>query len=85
MDSKGVKAAANALEKAFGKKPLYTREGGSIPIVAVFQKELKAPVVLMGFGLQTEGAHGPNEHFDLTNYQKGIITSVYFLDEISKM
>ena len=85
IDSKGVQAASNALKKAFGKNPLYTREGGSIPIVANFQKELKAPVVLMGFGLQSEGAHGPNEHFDLKNYQKGIITSVYFLDEISKM
>ena len=85
IDSKGVRAASNALEKAFGKKPLFTREGGSIPIVATFQKELNAPAVLIGFGLQTEGAHGPNEHFDLSNYQNGIITSVYFLDEISKM
>jgi len=85
ISNKGVIAAVNALQKAFGKKALYTRDGGSIPIVATLQKELNAPAVLMGFGLETENLHAPNEHFDLTNYQKGIITSVYFLEEISKM
>jgi len=85
LDSKGVMAASNAYAKSFGKKPLYTREGGSIPIVATFQKELKAPAVLMGFGMPNENAHAPNERFSLIHYQKGIITSVYFMDEISKM
>lgn len=85
IDSKGVQAAFNALEKAFGKKPVYTREGGSIPIVVTFQEELQAPAVLMGFGLPDENSHAPNERFSLINYQKGIITSAYFLDEISKL
>ena len=85
IDSKGVKAAFNALEKAFGKKPVYTREGGSIPIVVTFQDVLKAPAVLMGFGLPDENSHAPNERFNLVNYHKGIISSAYFLDEISKL
>jgi acetylornithine deacetylase/succinyl-diaminopimelate desuccinylase-like protein len=85
MDSKGVKAAAIALEKAFGKKPVYTREGGSIPIVVTFQEELKAPTVLLGFGLPDEDSHAPNEHLNLKNYHNGIITSSYFLEELSKM
>ncbi len=73
------------MEKAFGKKPVYTREGGSIPIVVTFQDVLKAPAVLMGFGLPDENSHAPNERFNLVNYHKGIISSAYFLDEISKL
>ena len=84
IDSKGVIAAHKALERAFGKKPVYTREGGSIPIVVNFQEVLKAPVVLMGFGLPDENSHAPNERFSLINYHKGIITAAYFLEEMSK-
>jgi acetylornithine deacetylase/succinyl-diaminopimelate desuccinylase-like protein len=85
IDSKGVKSAVNALEKAFGKKPVYTREGGSIPIVVTFQEELKAPTVLMGFGLPDENSHAPNEHLNLMHFHKGIITSAYFFDELAKL
>jgi acetylornithine deacetylase/succinyl-diaminopimelate desuccinylase-like protein len=80
-DHPAVQAGFSAVEKGFGKAPLATREGGSIPIVAMFQQELEAPVVLLGFGLHDEGAHGPDEHFDLGNYRAGIRTAAHFLQE----
>ncbi|MEO8399922.1 MAG: peptidase M20, partial [Ignavibacteriaceae bacterium] len=73
--------AAKALEKAFGKKTVFIREGGSIPIVAIFSKRLKAPTVLMGMGLNSENLHSPNEHFNLNHFQLGIISSAYFMKE----
>ncbi len=84
-DSKGVKAATIALEKAFGRKPVFMREGGSIPIVALFQSELNAPSVLMGFGLPGDNIHSPNENFALENFFGGIKSSALFFDEISKL
>jgi len=84
LNSNAVKAAANATSKAFGKKTVFTREGGSIPVVVDFMKKLKAPAVLMGLGLDTDNIHSPNEHFRLDNFEKGIISSAYFLDEFSK-
>lgn len=64
-------AAAGALEEAFGRPPVFIREGGSIPIVQAFQQTFGAPVVLMGFGLPGENAHAPNEWMSLENYSKG--------------
>lgn len=84
IDSKGVKAALRAIEGAFGKKPFLTREGGSIPIVLLFQNILNAPVVLMGMGLNTENLHSPDEHFTLKNFYRGIIASALFYDEFVK-
>jgi acetylornithine deacetylase/succinyl-diaminopimelate desuccinylase-like protein len=84
VDSKGVKAALRALEQAFGKQPFLTREGGSIPIVLLFDKILNAPVVLMGVGLNTENAHSPDEHFNLRNFYRGIIASALFYEEFAK-
>jgi len=84
LEDKATLAASRAMEKAFGKKIVYMREGGSIPIVTVFAKKLKAPVVLMGLGLNSENLHSPNEHFDLNHYQLGILSSAYFLDEYSR-
>jgi acetylornithine deacetylase/succinyl-diaminopimelate desuccinylase-like protein len=84
VDSKGVKAAFRALERAFGNKPFLTREGGSIPIVLLFEQILNAPVVLMGVGLNTENAHSPDEHFHLRNFYRGIIASAAFYEEFSK-
>lgn len=81
LDDPATIAAAKAMQKAFGKKTVFMREGGSIPIVPVFTKKLKAPVVLMGLGLNTENLHSPNEHFDLNHFQLGIISSAYFLKE----
>ena len=83
LDSKASIAAANAMEKTFGKKTVFIREGGSIPIVTVFAKKLKAPVVLMGLGLNSENLHSPNEHFDLNHFHLGIISSANFIEEFS--
>ncbi len=83
LDNKASIAAAEAMAKAFGKKTVFIREGGSIPIVTVFAKKLKAPVVLMGLGLNTENLHSPNEHFDLNHFHLGIISSANFIEEFS--
>jgi len=84
LEDKAIEAASKAVSKAFGKETVYTREGGSIPIVVEFSKQLKAPVVLMGLGLETDNIHSPNEHFPLKNFELGILSSIYFLDEYSK-
>jgi acetylornithine deacetylase/succinyl-diaminopimelate desuccinylase-like protein len=78
IDSIGYKAASLAYEKAFGKKPIPVRSGGSIPIVAMFEKELGLKTILMGFGLNSDAIHSPNEHYGLFNYYKGIETIPYF-------
>ena len=84
LEDKPTIAASKAMEKAFGKKIVFMREGGSVPIVPVFAKQLNAPVVLMGLGLNTENLHSPNEHFNLTHFQLGIKSSAYFFDEFAK-
>ena len=71
-------AAHKAYEKTFGKAPIPQREGGSIPIVALFEQELGVKTVLMGFGLNSDAIHSPNEHYGLFNYYKGIETIPYF-------
>lgn len=78
IDSIGYAAASKAYEASFGKKPIPVRSGGSIPIVAMFEKELGLKTVLMGFGLDSDAIHSPNEHFGLFNYYKGIETIPYF-------
>ena len=83
LDNPATVAAAKAMEKAFRKKIVYMREGGSVPIVTVFSKKLKVPVVLMGLGLNSENLHSPNEHFNLKHFQLGIISSAYFMHEYS--
>ena len=84
LDDKATLSAARALAKVFGKKTIFMREGGSIPIVVSFAKKLKAAPVLMGMGLNTENLHSPNEHFNLNHFHLGILSSAYFLDEYSK-
>lgn len=78
IDSIGYQAASLAYEKTFNKKPIPVRSGGSIPIVAMFEKELGLKTVLMGFGLDSDAIHSPNEHYGLFNYFKGIETIPYF-------
>lgn len=78
IDSVGYKAASMAYEKTFGKKPIPVRSGGSIPIVAMFEQELGLKTILMGFGLDSDAIHSPNEHFGLFNYYRGIETIPYF-------
>lgn len=85
IKTKEIKAAANALKKVFKKEPYFTREGGSIPIVAAFEKILGNKSVLMGFGLDSDAIHSPNEHFKLENFYNGIKASAYFYDELAKM
>lgn len=85
IDSKWVKAAFEAMKQAFGKEPVFIREGGSIPIVVTFQEILKAPAVLLGFGLPDENAHSPDENMNLDNFYKGIKTSSIFYNELANL
>lgn len=84
LNDKATIAASKAIARAFGKKTVFMREGGSIPIVITFAKKLKASPVLMGLGLNTENLHSPNEHFNLNHFHLGILSSAYFFDEFSK-
>src|SRR5688572_6219461 len=77
-----VQAASRAIEKGFGMKPVFNREGGSIPVVFTFQQELGLPSVLFGVGLPDENAHAPNEKIDLGNFHNGVIASAILYDEI---
>ena len=77
-ESIGYKSASLAMQETYGKKPLPTRGGGSIPIVALFKKELGLDSILFGFGLDSDGLHSPNEHYGLFNYYKGIETIPLF-------
>jgi acetylornithine deacetylase/succinyl-diaminopimelate desuccinylase-like protein len=78
IDSIGYQAAALAYGENFGVKPIPVRSGGSIPIVALFEKELKSKTIMMGFGLDSDAIHSPNEHFGIFNYLKGIETIPLF-------
>jgi len=78
IDSAGYQAASKAMETTFGKRPIPLRSGGSIPIVSLFEKELGLKTVLMGFGLDSDAIHSPNEHYGLFNFYKGIETIPYF-------
>jgi acetylornithine deacetylase/succinyl-diaminopimelate desuccinylase-like protein len=78
IDSKAYQAAAKAIETSFGKMPVPVRGGGSIPICSLFEKELGVKIVFMGFGLDSDNLHSPNEKYDLFNFYKGIETIPYF-------
>jgi acetylornithine deacetylase/succinyl-diaminopimelate desuccinylase-like protein len=78
IDSKAYHAAAKAIEATFHKAPIPVRGGGSIPICALFEKELGIKIVFMGFGLDSDNLHSPNEKFNLENFYKGIETIPYF-------
>ncbi|HLF46132.1 MAG TPA: M20/M25/M40 family metallo-hydrolase, partial [Chitinophagaceae bacterium] len=84
VDSKAYKAAAAAIKDTFGKDPIPVRGGGSIPISALFEKELGIKIVFMGFGLDSDNLHSPNEKFNLANYYKGIETIPHFHKHFSK-
>jgi acetylornithine deacetylase/succinyl-diaminopimelate desuccinylase-like protein len=83
-DHPAIQTAGGALEKAYGKAPTYTRMGGSVPVVETFNTILKVPAVLMGFGLDSENFHAPNEHFHLENFDKGMEALTYFLYDLRK-
>jgi acetylornithine deacetylase/succinyl-diaminopimelate desuccinylase-like protein len=79
-----MKAGMKALEQGFGAKPVFIREGGSIPIVGTFQEYLKSPVLLLGYGLSTDNIHSPNEKFHLDNFWRGARTSAILMEEVAK-
>lgn len=79
-----MQAGMAALEQGFGAKPVFIREGGSIPIVGTFQKCLKSPVLLLGYGLSTDNIHSPNEKFHLDNFWRGARTSAILMEEAAK-
>jgi len=85
IDSIEYKAAAKALETAFGKPPVPVRGGGSIPITALFESELNCKTVFLGFGLDSDNLHSPNEKFELFNFYKGIETIPYFHQYYAEM
>ncbi len=78
ISSKGYKAASKAVETTFGKVPIPVRGGGSIPICSILEKELGVKIVFMGFGLDSDNLHSPNEKYNIENYHKGIETIPYF-------
>ncbi len=78
IDNIAYQAASKAYEQTFGKTPIPQRSGGSIPIVSLFEQELKSKTILMGFGLDSDAIHSPNEHFGIWNYLKGIETIPWF-------
>jgi len=85
LDSKAYLAAEKAMETTFGKKPVPVRGGGSIPICSLFEKELGIKIVFMGFGLDSDNLHSPNEKFDIANFYKGIETIPYFHQYFAEM
>jgi acetylornithine deacetylase/succinyl-diaminopimelate desuccinylase-like protein len=84
-DSIAYKAAAKAIQTSFGKDPIPTRGGGSIPIIALFEKTLGLKTVLLGFGLDNDNIHSPNEKYDIANYFKGIETIPHFHKNLAEM
>jgi len=85
VNSIEYKAAAKAIKTTFGKEPIPVRGGGSIPITALFEKELDCKVVFLGFGLDSDNLHSPNEKFELNNFYKGIETIPYFHEYYAEM
>jgi acetylornithine deacetylase/succinyl-diaminopimelate desuccinylase-like protein len=80
LNDPAIEAAAEAYEQAFGRRPVYLREGGSLPIVSLLNNVLRMPVVMMGFGLPDDGLHAPNEKFYLPNFYRGIDTVIHYYD-----
>ena len=85
IESNAYQAAAKAIEATFGKKPIPVRGGGSIPICSILEKELGIKIVFMGFGLDSDNLHSPNEKFELKNFYKGIETIPYFHKYFAEM
>jgi len=85
VDSLEYKAAAKAIEVTFGKKPIPVRGGGSIPITSLFESELGLKTVFLGFGLDSDNLHSPNEKYDIANFYKGIETIPYFHQFFAEM
>jgi len=85
QDSTAFQAAQRAFETVWGKRPLATREGGSIPIIAKFREKIGCDIILMGFSLDSDAIHSPNEHFSLTAFSKGISTVISFYENLANL
>jgi acetylornithine deacetylase/succinyl-diaminopimelate desuccinylase-like protein len=85
IEADGMKAAATAIKKVYKQDPFYTREGGSIPVVADFQHLLGVEAILLGFGLPDDNLHAPNEKMDVSQFRNGLITTAHFLEEYAKI
>jgi acetylornithine deacetylase/succinyl-diaminopimelate desuccinylase-like protein len=85
FDSPAMQAAAHAYEKGWGHSPVFTRGGGSIPVVAEIADMMHIPVVLMGYGLDDDGLHSPNERFSIEMFQRGIETAIIYLEELVQL
>jgi acetylornithine deacetylase/succinyl-diaminopimelate desuccinylase-like protein len=83
-DNPYIKAATRALKQVWSKDTVFVRGGGSIPIVGDFERHLKIPTVMMGFGLPDDNLHAPNEKFHLANFSRGIETIITFFEELGK-
>ena len=82
-DHPAMAAAGRAMKRAFGKQPVFVREGGSIPVVSTFDKLLKVPCVLMGIGLNDDNLHAPNEKLDLDQFYSGMLAAAYLMEELA--
>ncbi|MFN8509588.1 MAG: dipeptidase [Deinococcaceae bacterium] len=85
LDSPYLQAAKIAVEKSWGKKPVFTRAGGSIPIALTLKSLLKCPIIFLDMGLNEDNLHSPNESFALSDYHKGIVTSAHLLEEVAQV
>jgi acetylornithine deacetylase/succinyl-diaminopimelate desuccinylase-like protein len=83
VDTPGVRAAVRAVEKGFGTKPVFMREGGSIPVVGLIKEHLRVDTLLLGWGQSDDNLHGPNEKFSLADFHRGIKSSAHLLDELA--
>jgi acetylornithine deacetylase/succinyl-diaminopimelate desuccinylase-like protein len=78
-----MQCAVRAYRQGFGAEPVFVRSGGTLPVVAMLNKILKAPVIMMGFGLPNDNAHAPNEKFSLDYFYRGINTSILFMQALA--
>jgi acetylornithine deacetylase/succinyl-diaminopimelate desuccinylase-like protein len=83
-DNPYIKAATRALQQVWGRETVFIRSGGSVPIVGDFERHLKIPTVMMGFGLPDDNLHAPNEKFCISNFHKGIESIIQFLEEVGR-
>ena len=83
VDTPGVRAAVRAIEAGFGTKPVFIREGGSIPVVGLIKQHLGVDTLLLGWGQNDDNLHGPNEKFSLADFHRGIKASAHLLDELA--
>ena len=83
-DTPGVKAAVRAIEAGFGTKPVFIREGGSIPVVGLIKEQLGVDTLLLGWGQNDDNLHGPNEKFSIADFHRGIKASAFLLAELGK-